>query len=129
MSAELNDFILKYDSIVLVAFGSQTPPPPTELIQLVLQFKSQKRKIGFLIALQDNHPAYQKIEELNRDYIFLTSLLAPTLDLFSKLDLWISHCGAGPSIESLYHGIPILGLPMSPEQIGSCARFVELGVA
>ena len=57
--------------MVLVAFGSATPPPPTELMNLVKQLKFSKKSVGFIVALQEKHPAYNKIEELSLANVLL----------------------------------------------------------
>ena len=65
-----------------MVFGSATPPPPTDLMNLVMQLKFCRWSIGFIIALQERHPAFKKIEELSLGNVFLKSELSPTEDLF-----------------------------------------------
>ena len=42
--------------------------------------------------------------------------------------LLIYHCGANGVFEALYHGIPILCLPLFSDQFGVAARVVSRGI-
>ncbi|MCC8244822.1 macrolide family glycosyltransferase [Saccharothrix luteola] len=52
----------------------------------------------------------------------------PQLEVLSHADVFITHCGMGGTMEGLYHGVPMVGLPMIGEQVMNAARLVELGV-
>lgn len=52
----------------------------------------------------------------------------PQLEVLSHAAVFITHCGMGGTMEGLYHGVPMVGLPMIGEQAMNAARLVELGV-
>ncbi len=52
----------------------------------------------------------------------------PQLEILSHAKAFITHCGVGGTMEGLYHGVPMIGLPMIGEQVVNAARLVDLGV-
>lgn len=40
----------------------------------------------------------------------------PQLELLSRADVFVSHCGANSVMEAAFHGVPILGLPLASDQ-------------
>ncbi|MFI9006426.1 macrolide family glycosyltransferase [Actinosynnema sp. NPDC053489] len=52
----------------------------------------------------------------------------PQLEVLSHASAFITHCGMGGTMEGLYHGVPMVGLPVLGEQAMNAARLVELGV-
>ena len=46
-----------------------------------------------------------------------------------KTKLFITHCGSGSQHEALFHGVPMLGIPMFAEQGWNCARAQRKGIA
>jgi len=43
--------------------------------------------------------------------------------------LFITHCGSNSQYESVYHGVPMLGIPMFAEQGWNCGRARHRGIA
>jgi hypothetical protein len=43
--------------------------------------------------------------------------------------LYVSHCGASSTMEAVYHGVPVLAMPIYMDQLGNSKRLVAAGVA
>lgn len=52
----------------------------------------------------------------------------PQLEILSRATVFVTHCGMGGTMEGLYHGVPMVGLPVLGEQLMNAQRLVELGV-
>ena len=67
-------------------------------------------KVGFIIALKKNLPAYADIEKMSRPNFFLSSWV-PQKEILAlpQTKLFLTHCGSNSIMESLYFGVPMLG--------------------
>jgi MGT family glycosyltransferase len=52
----------------------------------------------------------------------------PQLTILNCAKLFVSHCGMGGTMEALSRGVPILGVPQTPEQSIVADRVVKLGL-
>jgi MGT family glycosyltransferase len=52
----------------------------------------------------------------------------PQLDVLAKARLFITHAGTGSVMESIWFGVPMIGVPQMPEQIMTAKRLEELGL-
>ncbi|GAA3857456.1 glycosyltransferase [Saccharothrix violaceirubra] len=52
----------------------------------------------------------------------------PQLAILAHASLFVTHCGMGGTMEGLYHGVPMIGVPTIGEQHLNAQRLVELGV-
>jgi MGT family glycosyltransferase len=52
----------------------------------------------------------------------------PQLDVLAKASLFITHGGTGSAMESIWFGVPMIGIPQMPEQIMTAMRIEELGL-
>lgn len=52
----------------------------------------------------------------------------PQLEILSHAKVFITHCGMGGTMEALYHGVPMVALPVLGEQAMNAMRLVDLGV-
>ncbi|MEK6247121.1 MAG: hypothetical protein N2C12_03010 [Planctomycetales bacterium] len=52
----------------------------------------------------------------------------PQFELLSHCDLFLTHCGMGSISEGLYHAVPFLLYPQTPEQKLVSHQVAELGV-
>ncbi|WP_161557556.1 nucleotide disphospho-sugar-binding domain-containing protein [Acidisarcina polymorpha] len=58
----------------------------------------------------------------------ITVSYAPQIDLLKLADLCITHGGLNTVLESLYHGVPLVVLPIGFDQPGVAARVAHFGV-
>jgi glucuronosyltransferase len=47
----------------------------------------------------------------------------------NKLRLFISHCGLGSVAEAMYHGVPIVAMPIGIDQVGNANSIIAEGWA
>jgi MGT family glycosyltransferase len=52
----------------------------------------------------------------------------PQLDVLKKAGLFITHGGTGSVMESIWFGVPMIGVPQMPEQMMTARRLEELGL-
>nr|WP_083751942.1 nucleotide disphospho-sugar-binding domain-containing protein [Saccharothrix sp. ALI-22-I] len=49
-------------------------------------------------------------------------------EILSHARVFITHCGMGGTMEGLYHGVPMIGVPAIGEQTMNAMHLVDLGV-
>ena len=59
---------------------------------------------------------------------FLVRPHVPQLEVLQHTRLFITHCGMNSTMESLYYGVPIAGLPQQGEQMMTARRVQELSL-
>ena len=59
---------------------------------------------------------------------FLARPYVPQLEVLSHSSLFISHCGMNSVMESLYYGVPLIGIPQMMEQQMTASHIQELGL-
>ena len=52
----------------------------------------------------------------------------PQLDILAKASLFLTHAGTGSVMESIWFGVPMIGIPQMPEQMMTASRLEELGL-
>jgi len=52
----------------------------------------------------------------------------PQLEVLQYTSLFVTHCGMNSTMESLYFGVPMVGLPQQGEQMMTAQRIQELGL-
>ncbi|MGH7869355.1 MAG: macrolide family glycosyltransferase, partial [Candidatus Dormibacteraceae bacterium] len=52
----------------------------------------------------------------------------PQLAVLKQTKVFLSHCGMNSTMESLYFGVPLVGVPQMPEQEANARRVEELGL-
>jgi MGT family glycosyltransferase len=50
------------------------------------------------------------------------------LEILPHTSLFVTHCGMNSTMESLYYGVPMVGLPQQGEQMMTARRIQELGL-
>lgn len=86
-----------------------------------------KRCQTLLKALNEIHPDYKIIWRYNtpiKTEKILTKPWLPQNDLLShpKVKLFMTHAGTNGLYEAIYHGVPVLGLPMLVDQFDNMVR-------
>ena len=59
---------------------------------------------------------------------FLVRPHVPQLEVLQHSSLFVTHCGMNSTVESLYYGVPMVGIPQMPEQMMTAQRIQELGL-
>ena len=57
---------------------------------------------------------------------FLVRPQVPQLEVLQHTSLFVTHCGMNSTMESLYYGVPMVGVPQMPEQMMTARRIQEL---
>lgn len=68
----------------------------------------------------------QKLGEIP-DNIYAYSFV-PQIEVLSKVDLFITHCGMNSINEAMTMGVPMVAMPFINDQISNANRLVELGI-
>jgi len=59
---------------------------------------------------------------------FIVRPSVPQLEVLPYTRLFVTHCGMNSTMESLYYGVPMVGLPQQGEQMMTARRIQELGL-
>jgi MGT family glycosyltransferase len=59
---------------------------------------------------------------------FLVSSYVPQLEILSRAQVFVTHCGMNSTMESLYYGVPMVAIPQMIEQAMTAQRIEELGL-
>lgn len=57
-----------------------------------------------------------------------TAAYLPQLEILEKASLFVTHAGTGSVMESIYYGVPMIGIPQMPEQIFTAMQLEKLGL-
>lgn len=104
--------------VVVVSFGGSLRQLPSHLSDKLLKaFSMTKYDFVWRSDVKTNSSK------------FLISKWFPQNDLLghSKTKLFISHCGSNGQYESIYHGVPLIGVPIFSDQPYNVKRLVSKG--
>jgi MGT family glycosyltransferase len=59
---------------------------------------------------------------------FLVRPQVPQLEVLQQTSLFVTHCGMNSTMESLYYGVPMVGVPQMAEQMVTARRIQEFGL-
>ena len=106
--------------VIVVSFGSlATYLPPEVNAKLLNAFRQLKERIVW----RYNGPPLDESPNVK----ILKWLPQNDLLGHNNTRLFITHCGANGQSEAVYHGVPMLGLPIQPEQDYNAARMQYKG--
>jgi hypothetical protein len=126
------------NSVLFVCFGSMNTISAEQMMQLGIALEKSGKffiwvvrpPIGFDINSEFKPEEWlplgfmEKIVETKKGII--VNDWAPQVEILShgSISAFLSHCGWNSVLESLSHGVPILGWPMAAEQFFNC-KFLE----
>jgi hypothetical protein len=111
--------------VILVSFGSTASRIPLRFVRRMFDtFRRLKQTIVARIVLP---PGFAE-SDLPQNVKLVKWL--PQNDALGhvKTKLFVTHCGSHGQYEALYHGVPMVGLPMFAEQIWNCDRMRRKGI-
>ncbi|XP_061364852.1 UDP-glycosyltransferase 92A1 [Gastrolobium bilobum] len=127
------------NSVLFVCFGSMNTISASQMMQLGMALERSGKNfiwvvrppIGFDINSEFRAEEWlpegfmEKIKESKRGLIVHD--WAPQVEILSHeaVSVFLSHCGWNSVLESLSHGVPILGWPMAAEQFFNCKLLEE----
>ncbi|PVD32601.1 hypothetical protein C0Q70_08043 [Pomacea canaliculata] len=100
--------------VVIVSFGSFVLDLPDNIVQ---KFWEVFREIPFKVIFRSNLPSPDKRKLLTLPWFPQNDLLAhPNTKVF------VTHCGSSGQYQALYHAVPMVGLPISFDQLYNAER-------
>ncbi|XP_019631164.1 PREDICTED: UDP-glucuronosyltransferase 2B4-like [Branchiostoma belcheri] len=125
LSEDLEKFVQSSgdDGVVLVTFGSMVATMPAEIADmLAAAFARLPQKVVWRYA--GTPPPSLGTNTRTMEWVPQNDLLAhPNTKAF------VSHCGYNGVAEAMYHGVPLVGMPLFAEQFDNIARVMARGMA
>ncbi|XP_035692474.1 UDP-glucuronosyltransferase 2C1-like [Branchiostoma floridae] len=125
LSEELEKFVQSSgdDGVVLVTFGSLVAAMPADIADmLAAAFARLPQKVVWRYA--GTPPPSLGPNTKTMEWV-------PQIDILAhpKTKAFVSHCGYNGVAEAMYHGVPLVGMPLFAEQFDNIARMVARGIA
>ncbi|GAB1601338.1 UDP-glucuronosyltransferase 2C1-like [Argonauta hians] len=121
-SSPLKGELLKFveastNGIVLVSFGSNIDDfPAAQLEKLEKAFK----QIKYDVVWRQRKTSFSHRNVYTNNWIPQNDILG-----HPKTKLFITHCGNSGQNEALYHGVPMLGIPLFGDQFFNAKRMID----
>ncbi|XP_057452506.1 UDP-glycosyltransferase 92A1 [Lotus japonicus] len=129
------------NSVLFVSFGSMNTISASQMMQLATALDRSGRNFIWVVRPPigfDINSEFRAEEWLPEGFLgrvakkgLVVHDWAPQVEILSHgaVSAFLSHCGWNSVLESLSHGVPILGWPMAAEQFFNCKMLEEeLGV-
>ncbi|KAL3471496.1 hypothetical protein BJX99DRAFT_237386 [Aspergillus californicus] len=148
-SLDIELFLQSHERVIYVAFGSHVELPVWRVRLLVAgldnalksgvidgvvwAWKDRKSTIEELEA-DDNNGFHDDLDYTavlnNRDDRFQIVGWAPQRAILDhpSVCLYLSHCGASSTMEAVYHGVPVVAMPVYGDQLANGKRLEAAGV-
>ncbi|XP_035666856.1 UDP-glucuronosyltransferase 2B33-like [Branchiostoma floridae] len=124
LSEEMEKFVQSSgdDGVVLVTFGSMIAAMPAEIADmLAAAFARLPQKVVWRYA--GTPPPSLGPNTKTMEWVPQNDLLA-----HPKTKVFVSHCGYNGVAEAMYHGVPLVGMPLFLDQFDNIARMVARGM-
>ncbi len=107
--------------VVIVSFGSQVVLAESHQAMMLSAFGELPYTVLWRI------PTYQQPSRVPNNVVLMDWL--PQNDLLGHrhVKLFVTHCGSGGQFEALYHGVPMLGVPVFLDQHHNARRMAYHG--
>jgi predicted peroxiredoxin len=108
--------------VIVVSFGSLASLLPTSAVNRMIDaFKRLKQTVIWRVVIDDKTIVVPS-------NVHVTSWL-PQNDLLghNNTRLFVTHCGSNGQHEAVYHGVPMIGFPLQPEQSHNAFRMQSQG--
>ncbi|XP_066267185.1 UDP-glucuronosyltransferase 2C1-like [Branchiostoma lanceolatum] len=125
LSEEMEKFVQSSgdDGVVLVTFGSMVAAMPAEKADmLAAAFARLPQKVVWRYT--GTPPPSLGSNTKTMEWVPQNDLLA-----HPKTKAFVSHCGYNGVAEAMYHGVPLVGMPLFFDQYANVARTVARGMA
>ncbi|CAH1801034.1 unnamed protein product, partial [Owenia fusiformis] len=124
----INDILAdsQFNDIIIVSFGSFVKDLMNPEKYEILAEAFAKLPYTILWKHTENPPA-----NLGENTHLITWLLQKDLLGYSKTCLFVTHCGRSSFLETIYHGVPVIALPLSfdqPKNANLLSNHLQMGV-
>ena len=111
LPTDLEGYIKATQHVIVVSFGASSDTIPKKYLDIFLRAFAQFPDYLFIWKIKDENNL-----NLPNNIIMLSWIPQNDLLGHNKTKLFISHCGNNGLHEALYHGVPVLGLPLAGDQ-------------
>jgi UDP:flavonoid glycosyltransferase YjiC (YdhE family) len=123
LSADMEKLVSDSEhGVIVVSFGSLASLLPTSAVNRMIDaFKRLKQTVIWRVVIDDKTIVVPS-------NVHVTSWL-PQNDLLghNNTRLFVTHCGSNGQHEAVYHGVPMIGFPLQPEQSHNAFRMQSQG--
>ncbi|KAM2350611.1 hypothetical protein ACFXTH_005536 [Malus domestica] len=126
-------------SVLYISFGSQNTVSKSQMMQLAMALESSGKNFIWVVRPPLEYDVDSEFKEKEwfpegfvqrikaRNKGLIVEKWAPQVEILSHkaTSAFLSHCGWNSVIESLVHGVPLLGWPMASEQFFNVKYLVE----
>ncbi|XP_013401632.1 UDP-glucuronosyltransferase 2C1 [Lingula anatina] len=121
LSKDLEEFVesSREHGIVIMSFGSKVSELTSEKAELIARVLAQ---LPQKIIWRNNN---SDISGLANNTKVMNWIPQNDLVGHAKARLFITHCGVSGSHEALYHGVPVVAVPLFLDQFSHATKFVE----
>ncbi|ELU16960.1 hypothetical protein CAPTEDRAFT_145299, partial [Capitella teleta] len=105
------------NEVILLSFGSTVEAFPQDVLA---RFHEAFSQIAQTVVMRQSLSPVIEVPP----NVYVTPKWLPQNDILghAKTVLFINHCGNNGQYESLYHGVPLIGIPMFGDQFHNCHR-------